>query len=59
MKAYYDIGFNGPMRPDHVPVLATEIEAGMRGGYTTLGMLYAVGYMRGLAEAVAKEGRKS
>ena len=47
------------MRPDHVPVLATEIEAGMRGGYTTLGMLYAVGYMRGLAEAVAKEGGKS
>ena len=59
MKAYYDIGFEGPMRPDHVPVMATEIEAGMRGGYTTLGMLYAIGYMRGLAEAVAKEGARS
>jgi mannonate dehydratase len=58
MKAYYDIGFDGPMRPDHIPVMATEIEAGMRGGYTTLGMLYAIGYMRGLAEAIAKEEGK-
>ena len=55
MKAYYDIGFDGPMRPDHVPVLSTEIEAGMRGGYTTLGMLYAIGYMRGLTESISKE----
>ena len=59
MKAYYDIGFDGPMRPDHVPVMSTEIEAGMRGGYTTLGTLFAIGYMRGLAEAIAKEGSKA
>jgi mannonate dehydratase len=59
MKAYYDIGYTGPMRPDHVPVLATEIEAGQRGGYTTLGMLYAIGYMRGLAESIAKEGSRT
>ncbi len=55
MKAYFDIGFEGPIRPDHVPVLATEIEQGMRGGYTTLGTLYAIGYMRGLVESVSKE----
>ncbi|HBE40413.1 MAG TPA: mannonate dehydratase [Bacteroidales bacterium] len=59
MKAYIEIGFDGPMRPDHVPVMATETEAGMRGGYTTLGNLYAIGYMRGLAEAVAKELSRS
>ena len=59
MKAYYDIDYHGPMRPDHVPVLSTEIEAGQRGGYTTLGMLYAIGYMRGLAESVAKEKSRS
>lgn len=60
MKAYYDIGFEGPLRPDHVPVMATEIEnEKMRGGYTTLGTLYATGYIRGLAESVAKDaGRK-
>ena len=56
MKTYYDIGFTGPMRPDHVPVMATEIEAGGRGGYTTLGNLFAIGYMRGLAESIAKAG---
>jgi len=55
MKAYVETGFDGPMRPDHVPVLATEIEAGMRGGYTTLGNLFAIGYIRGLAESVSKE----
>jgi mannonate dehydratase len=60
MKAYIDIGFNGPMRPDHVPVMSTEIEnPQMRGGYTTLGNLFVIGYMRGLAEAIAKEGSKA
>ncbi len=57
MKAYYDIGFEGPMRPDHVPTMATEVEAGQSGGYTALGNLFAIGYMRGLAESIAKEGR--
>jgi mannonate dehydratase len=55
MKAYYDIGFTGPMRPDHVPTMATEVEAGQSGGYTVLGNLFAIGYMRGLAEGVAKK----
>ena len=60
MKALYDIGFDGPLRPDHVPVMATEIEnPKMRGGYTTLGNLFATGYMRGLAESVAKESSPS
>jgi mannonate dehydratase len=60
MKAYIEIGFDGPMRPDHVPVMSTEIEnPQMRGGYTTLGNLFAIGYMRGLAEAIAKEGSKA
>ena len=52
MRAYRDIGFNGPMRPDHVPQLSGE-EAG-EAGYTTLGRLFAVGYMRGLIQAVAE-----
>ena len=54
MKAYVEIGFDGPMRPDHVPTMATEVEAGLSGGYTTLGNLFAIGYMRGLAESIAK-----
>ena len=50
MRAYRDIGFDGSMRPDHVPQLSGE-EAG-EAGYTTLGRLFAVGYMRGLMQAV-------
>jgi mannonate dehydratase len=55
MRAYRDIGFHGPMRPDHVPRL--EGEAGDATGYTILGRLFAVGYMRGLMHAVLTESR--
>jgi len=54
MKAYYDIGFKGTIRPDHVPTMYGEENT--RPGYMTLGTLYAIGYMRGLAESVAKAG---
>src|SRR5690554_873454 len=53
MKAYHEIGFTGTMRPDHVPTMAGETNE--RPGYMTLGALYAIGYMRGLAESVSKE----
>jgi len=51
MRAYREVGFRGPMRPDHVPQLVGE-EAG-EPGYTTLGRLFAWGYMRGLMQATA------
>ena len=74
IRAYKSAGFAGPIRPDHVPMLAGETAAGpmavaqplpekidvdtfngpdvaVSPGYTTLGRLYAVGYMRGLMEA--------
>jgi mannonate dehydratase len=54
MKAYYDIGFEGPLRPDHVPTMHGETNE--RPGYMTLGNLFATGYIRGLAESVAKSG---
>ncbi|MBE7496562.1 MAG: mannonate dehydratase [Verrucomicrobiaceae bacterium] len=50
MRAYRDIGFNGPMRPDHVPQLDGE-ENG-EPGYTMMGRLFAYGYMRGLMQAI-------
>lgn len=53
MKAYYDIGFRGAIRADHVPTMAGEENT--RPGYMTLGNLFAIGYIRGLAEAVSKE----
>jgi mannonate dehydratase len=57
MKAYYDIGFKGAIRPDHVPTMAGEENT--QPGYMTLGNLFAIGYMRGLMEAVSKNGSKS
>jgi mannonate dehydratase len=55
MKAYHEIGYAGVMRPDHVPRL--ENEPGDGSGYSMLGRLFAVGYMRGLMQAV-NGGRK-
>lgn len=53
MQAYYRIGFEGPMRPDHVPALEGDPTAD-RPGYSLWGRFYAVGYMKGLIEAVEK-----
>ncbi len=50
MRAYRDIGFTGPMRPDHVPQLVGEEDG--EPGYTMMGRLFAFGYMRGLMQAV-------
>ena len=45
-----DVGFDGPMRPDHVPTMAGEDNSNP--GYHTKGRLWAIGYMRGLLESV-------
>ena len=51
MRAYREVGFDGPMRPDHVPQLVGE--CGGEPGYTMLGRLFAYGYIRGLMHATA------
>lgn len=56
MKAYYDIGYKGPIRPDHVPTMAGDNND--RPGYSTIGTLYAIGYMRGLIESISKDDLK-
>jgi mannonate dehydratase len=53
MKAYRDIGFNGVLRPDHVPTV--EGDSNANAGYSSFGRLYAIGYIRGLREAVYAE----
>ena len=50
LRAYRAIDYQGLLRPDHVPTLAGEDNASP--GYATLGRLFAVGYIRGLCEAV-------
>lgn len=57
MQAYYDIGFRGPIRPDHVPTMAGD--SNDHPGYSTIGAQFAFGYMRGLMTGVAKNGRKA
>jgi mannonate dehydratase len=49
MRAYCEIGFDGPIRPDHVPQLVGEDDG--EPGYTMLGRLFAYGYIRGLMHA--------
>jgi mannonate dehydratase len=48
MQAYREVGFDGPIRPDHVPQFVGEIG---EPGYTMLGRLFAYGYLRGLMQA--------
>lgn len=53
MKMYYRVGFRGPMRPDHVPTVAGD--SNEHPGYSSLGTLFAIGYIKGLMEAARKE----
>lgn len=50
LKCYRDAGVDCPVRIDHVPTMAGE--ANDRPGYETVGRLYAIGYLRGIAEAI-------
>jgi mannonate dehydratase len=50
MKAYRDIGFEGVCRPDHVPTMLTDSNS--QAGYSAVGRLFAIGYLKGLREAV-------
>ncbi len=52
IRAYRDVGYTGPMRVDHVPTMAGE--ENIAPGYEVLGRLYAIGYTKGLMEAVDK-----
>lgn len=55
MRAYQEVGFTGPLRPDHVPTLVGEDNS--KPGYADLGRLFAIGYIKGLREmAYGREG---
>jgi mannonate dehydratase len=69
MRAWFEVGFKGPIRPDHVPLMAGEdghptgekavgYFSGKASGYTMMGRLFAAGYMRGLIEAVTDERKR-
>lgn len=53
LKLYCQYTPDIPIRVDHVPLMAGETNDAA--GYTALGRLYAIGYLKGLLEAVEKE----
>jgi mannonate dehydratase len=55
MRAWREVGFDGVLRPDHVPTV--EGDSNDRPGYSAFGRLYAIGYIRGLRQAVYAEGQ--
>jgi mannonate dehydratase len=50
LRACQEAGFDGPLRCDHVPTMAGEMNG--EPGYGTLGRLFAVGYILGLMDAL-------
>ena len=50
ISTYRDIDYRGFIRVDHVPLLATE--SGSYDGYGMYGHTFAIGYLKGLMEAV-------
>jgi len=53
MRAYKEVGYEGVCRPDHVPTMAGDKND--RPSYSYIGRLFAIGYLRGLQEAVYAE----
>jgi len=49
LRLYAELGFQGPIRVDHVPSLAGE--ENLPHGYAYLGRLFAIGYMKGILDA--------
>ena len=50
LRAYRDVGYEGVLRPDHVPPM--EGDSHNDPAYSTVGRLFAVGYIKGLCQAV-------
>jgi mannonate dehydratase len=49
LKLYHEVGFRGPIRPDHAPTLAGEDNR--IPGYALQGKVFAIGYVKGIAKA--------
>ena len=53
MRAYREIGYHGICRPDHVPTM--EGDNNDNPSYSAVGRLFAIGYLKGIREAVYRE----
>jgi mannonate dehydratase len=47
IKAYLEVGFDGPIRPDHTPSIVGDPKG-------RAGMAYSIGYMRAMIDAVSR-----
>lgn len=52
IQALKDVGYDGPMRPDHQARSAGYETLPPNSGYRLMGKFYAIGYMKGLIESV-------
>ncbi len=50
LRTYHESGFIGPVRPDHAPTLAGELND--KPGYAMTGKVLAVGYMKGIMDSL-------
>ncbi len=53
MEAYKEVGYEGICRPDHVPTM--EGDSNDNPSYSNVGRLFAIGYLKGLREAVYRQ----
>ncbi len=53
MEAYREVGYEGICRPDHVPTM--EGDSNDNPSYSSIGRLFAIGYLKGLREAVYRQ----
>ena len=50
MQAYKEVSYSGICRPDHVPTMGEDSNQNF--GYSEIGRLFAIGYLKGLRQAV-------
>lgn len=50
LKVYLEANFSGPLRPDHAPIM--EGESNERPGYGMTGKVFAIGYIKGILDAL-------
>ena len=50
MQLYHDCGIDVPVRVDHVPTMVGEDMVNQ--GYDAIGRYFAIGYLKGILEAI-------
>lgn len=55
LQFYHRLGFTGPLRPDHAPLMYGEtpgtFSGGISAGYEITGKIFAIGYLKGICHS--------